>query len=405
MTSHRYHITPAAALKKNWPFLLLLPALAVKLFIWSHAAPDFNGRPMTYVQPAEEILHGTYSGTETFRRTPGYPVFLAGLFAAAGKAPAKVTLAQHFLGLGTAALAMKTAALVCSSPYAAAAAGALLAFNPALTYYEGLAESETLAVFLLALALYLLIRALKAPAPADRWWLAAGLAGCAAALTRPETAVIGLAPLPFLFVPGGWRQAGIFLAAFFVPLALWMLRNLVMFGALTLSPMGMITSVQTSWPLVDWSAPAHAELKGLYREVLSERGGNHSGVINEAIARLGRSRSFDGAVREGYALGSETLRAHPLRYIVLTGKNFTDYLATLGFMLPLAAAGFTAAFFLFPGREAPLFALCFVLLLSGNCFVELSNPRRSIIALPPLALLAAFLAPAFGRLAAALRKK
>ncbi len=389
--------------------LALIPALMFKVGAWRDSLPSFDGRAQTYVQPASELLRGeSYSGGETFRRPPVYPAFLAAVFAVAGENARAVTLAQHTLGLGTALAAMLAAITMWGSPVAAAAAGLLIGLNPNLTYYEGLIESETLGIFLLSLSALFVVKALHRPGAALKWGPAAGLALSAAGLCRPEMAACMLAPLPFLpGVPDGWRALRRFLAVCLVPLVLWMFRNWFMFGLFTLSPMGAVTSLQTSGPFINWSSSDQSELKKIYAEILEEKGGSHRNVINEAVYRRMLEIHIENALVEGHRLGVETFLSNPLGYLLATRANFAGFLeglvyveegktsAMLKFLLGnlpvLAAAGLAASMFS-PGRGAPAIALYFLCLLMGNCLVEIGIFRRSITAVPALSLLAAYLA-------------
>jgi hypothetical protein len=409
-------------IRKNWVLLVLAPALFFRLAVWLESRPEMEGRAMTYVAPALELAGGSYSGVETFRRTPGYPVFLAAVFAAAGKNAGAVTLAQHLAGLGTAYAVMRTALLLWGSAPAAAAAGLLVALNPSLIYYEGQVESETLSIFLLSVTVLLLVRLLLSPGPNPRLALLAGLAGASAALCRPEMAAFVLVPLPFLpGREGGGRDAFRFSLAFMAPLIAWMARNWLLFGLFTLSPMGAITSLQTSGHLVDWSAPPHAELKAIYSELLRGNNGSHLAIINEAVARRGRQVGFEEALKEGYRLGSETFREHPGGYLLATRANFRDYFRSLSSgggdgliwtfqalqedLLALAALGFVAAALLAPGRGALMLALGFLCLVFANCLVEIGLTRRGIASVPFLSLLASYLLAAPAAFLAAFKAK
>lgn len=412
----------SSLIKKNWYLFLLIPALAVKINIWHNSHPVLEGRAMSYVQPAMELCRGSYSGVETFRRPPGYPVFLAAVFRFTGENAGAITLFQHLLGTGTAFIAMRIVMLMWGSPVAAAVAGTIIALNPNLVFYESGVESETLGIFLLSLAMLFLIKLFHSSGQGRKWALAAGFTGSAAALCRPEMAAFVLVPLPFLFGRAeGLRAAICFLPAFMSPLLLWMVRNWVMFGLFTLTPMGAITSLQTSGPFVDWGSPAHGELKKVYSELLRENGGRYINVISEAVYKRGTMTNFNEALIDAYQLGVETFRAHPFKYLSATRANFMDFLRNVDYVrdeklnsslkfllenfLPLAAAGFTAAAILAPGRDVLMLAMSFFCLLAANCLVDVGIPRRSIAVIPVLAVFASYLVLAPAALAGRLRAK
>lgn len=398
----------AGAIRRNWQLAVLIPAAAFHLFHWAATPPITTGRFSTYMQPASEFLErGTYRGVETLRRPPVYPLFLAGALNAAGDLRAAMFL-QHILALLTALLAMRITLALWDSRAAAAAAGAIIAFHPDTLYYAGAVESELLAVFLLSLMLWLLVRLLNSRDSRAGPYIAAGLTGGAAALCRPELAACALPPLLFLARgPGGPRRALLFFMPFAVLVGLWMTRNLAVFGYFSLSPMGAITSLQTSGHLIDWDAPSHREFKELYRGILDERGGDHRAVVNMAIDRWpGGTRE---ALLEAAHLGTETVLAHPFKYLLATGKNFADFFRMAGNAAPeegaayglrptgliyLALLGLAAGACLGPGPGLGLLALCGLAVTAANCVVEIGIGRRGFEILPLLAILASCLVAA-----------
>ncbi len=413
----------SAVLGRYWRLLVLLPAAVFYLHHWAVTPPAVTGRFSTYMQPASELLRGGYSGVETLRRTPVYPLLLAGTLAVSGGSLKALTLLQHLLALLTAWLVMDIAFILWRSRAAAALAGALTAFHPDLLYYARAVESELPAVFLLCLMLWLLTRLLADPARPAKLAAAAGLAGGAAALCRPELAVCALVP-PLLLArgAGGLKRAGLFFAPFAALVGLWMVRNLAVFGYFSLSPMGAVTSLQTSGPLIDWDAPSHREFKALYRGLLAERGGDHRAVVNLAVERW--PGGTQQALLEAAALGRETAFAHPLAYLRAALPNFADFLRSVdddspgdegagreaggkapGFRPPgllyLALLGLAAAAFAAPSPGLWLAAFCALAVTAANCLVEIGIGRRSFELLPLLALFAGYLAA----LPAAMRRR
>ncbi len=414
--------------RRFWPLLVLLPAAAFRLHAWSVSEPLVVDRSNTYLQPARELAGLSYSGGETFRRTPGYPVMLAGALTAGFGDMRAVTLTQHALGLGAVYALMRAALLLWGSVPAAAAAGLLAAFHPGFIFYEGAVESELFAVFLLSLAMLWAARAANAGGrEGSRAAVAAGLLGAAAALTRPELAAcLPAAPALLLLKGRGLRRALFCALAFAAPLALWAGRNAAMFGSFTLSPMGAVTSLQTSGPLVDLGAPSHPEFRRVYAEALAANGGDYSNVVNEAVRRL-NSAPYDfpieRALAEAAAVGAETALRHPLAYAAATVRNFRGFFGSIGGdfsepgpggsrtpeppaplaahynnLLWLALAGLAAAAWRRRAEAAFLLTLA-ACVAAANSLVEVPVGRRSFEIVPVLIPAAAFLYAAAWELA------
>lgn len=382
--------------RRSWPLLVLVPAAFFKVYCWTNDRPDITGRYDSYMESARAITGSRpYSVAESFKRTPAYPVFLAGIMAVSDNDLRAVTLVQHALGLATAFIVMRLVLLLWCSPAAAAAAGLFISFSPAFYHLENSTESEVLSVFLLSIMLLLVTKALLADVPGRRGPAAAGLAGGAAALGRPELAA--LIVLPPLFLAGKTKGLGP-AAAFFLPFALlvggWMVRNLVVFDSFSISPMGAITSLQTSGPLIDWEAPAHREFKAVYVRLLKANGGSHESVCNNAVAAM-RGRDGSGAVRayiEAAELGTETIRAHPLKYLWATRRNFHFFLGNINTgLLVLAILGFAAAYAEARGPGLMFLLFSVLTIAAANCIVEIGTDRRSFEVYPLLAVFASYL--------------
>jgi 4-amino-4-deoxy-L-arabinose transferase-like glycosyltransferase len=232
-----------------------LAALAVRLFfVWRFPAVVDDSR--LYANIAENWLqHGVYGITNsgvimpTLSRLPGYPAFLAAIFAVFGIGNFRaVLLVQVLFDLGTCFLVADLARRLFSER-AAKAAFLLAGLCPFLANYAATALTETLEIFFTALALDFALAALKlgdAPETGTQrsWiWLRCGLAIGAAILLRPDggillAAIIGYLCWQFLRTPSVERRTpsfdrqSIFLAAVLVatgavvPLIPWTLRNL-----------------------------------------------------------------------------------------------------------------------------------------------------------------------------------
>ena len=201
------------------------------------------------------LQHGVYGITNsgaimpTLSRLPGYPAFLAAIFAIFGADNFRaVLLIQVLFDLGTCFLIADMSRRLFSER-AAKAAFLLAALCPFLANYAAAALTETLEIFFTALALDFAFRALAIGRPSSRpmaSWLGCGIAVGAGILLRPDggilLAAIGIYLL-FLLVRslraaptsiGSWIPtprtivlAGIVVAAAaLAPLIPWTLRNL-----------------------------------------------------------------------------------------------------------------------------------------------------------------------------------
>lgn len=403
-------------LRRFWPLLILLPAAAFKFHVWTNTQPRVIARSSTYLQPATELLErGSYSGVETLRRTPSYPLFLALTLGISGGNLRAVTLIQHMLGLAIAFVMMRMALLLWDSRAAAIAVTLLISFHPNLVFYENSIESELLSVFLLSAMLLPLTKAIVSGEAELHSMCAAGLLGGAAALGRPELAVCAVIPPPFLMhKKGGWKPAACFFLSFTAPLAIWMYRNLAVFDYFALTPMGAVTSLQTSGPMIDWDAPTHREFKKMYAELLKKNGGSHLTVVNDTIGRLGRDPDFKTkrALIEAAKLGAETTLKHPLKYLWATRVNFLYFMRSIGrrpeqpapvpqeprrlgfherHLLYLSLLGLAAASW--SARSAGILFLFLSALgiMTANCVADMGTVRRSLAIIPILALFASYL--------------
>jgi len=165
-------------------FIFHFPSVVTDSFIYGDIAKN-------WLQHGIFGLSGPEAISPTYIRLPGYPAFLAGIFAIFGMEHYRAVLfVQMFVDFGTCLLCADLALrLVGSRP--AKIAFALACLCPFLANYAGAALSETLENFFTALALDLAIRALQAER--DRplhYWAGCGLACAGAILLRPDGAML-----------------------------------------------------------------------------------------------------------------------------------------------------------------------------------------------------------------------
>ena len=223
---------------------MALAGLGLRL-LFAFLAPQVTDDSRIYADLAKNWLsHGIYGITDagkilpTYLRLPGYPAFLAAVFAIFGRDNFRaVLLLQVLIDLVTCLLIADITRRVVSDR-AARLAFLLAALCPFLANYSAAALTETLEIFFTALALDLTIAGLdrleqERPGP----WIWCGLAVSAAILLRPDggllLAAIGayllLVLLRFVRQQRDWKKvfwAGVLLSIFsLAPLIPWTVRN------------------------------------------------------------------------------------------------------------------------------------------------------------------------------------
>jgi 4-amino-4-deoxy-L-arabinose transferase-like glycosyltransferase len=248
--------------RRNWRFFFgaSLAALALRLlFVFLFPAVVDDSR--LYADIATNWLqHGIYGITDsgqimpTFSRLPGYPAFLAAIFAIFGLGNFRaVLLMQVLFDLGTCFLVADLARRMLSNR-AAKAAFLLGALCPFLANYSAAALTETLEIFFTTLALDLALCGFAVfrhdpesdSIPVPQIWLACGLSIAACILLRPDGGILfgGIAGYWFLLflrtfvarlkqtrgiaprLRPMFRVGVILTVGAFAPLVPWTLRNL-----------------------------------------------------------------------------------------------------------------------------------------------------------------------------------
>jgi hypothetical protein len=238
----------------------VLAALALRLyFVWQFPFGDAGDTPI-YQELARNWLHHGIYGIHSLGqlvtvdiRTPGYPAFLAAIYALFGESARAVMLAQAAVDTITCVLAAMIAALL--APREARrrvmlAALWLAALCPFTANYTAVVLTETLATFLTTLALLVLVESFGAAQPTesaassigrasgmtfDMRWLLGGIVVGMGTLVRPET--------PLLLA-----AAGVVLAAMWLRLGKWK-ANLP-----KLARAGLLMAIGLVLPLLPWAA-------------------------------------------------------------------------------------------------------------------------------------------------------
>jgi 4-amino-4-deoxy-L-arabinose transferase-like glycosyltransferase len=176
-------------------------------------------------------------------RVPGYPAFLAAIFAVAGQSPRAAMLAQVVVDLATCFVIALIAARLApeKSRRRAALAGLwLAALCPFTANYTAVVLTETLVIFLTALAILVLLQTDVGGAQVARAgsflanpWLLAGIVVGFGTLVRPETPLVlfaaGLVLVAKWWRPADWMKlvrAGLLMGlGLLMPLVPWAARN------------------------------------------------------------------------------------------------------------------------------------------------------------------------------------
>jgi 4-amino-4-deoxy-L-arabinose transferase-like glycosyltransferase len=226
-----YLITLLAAVALRLLFILRFPGVTTDSFIYGDIAKNW-------------LLHGVYgvSGANgpdpTWIRLPGYPAFLAAVFALFGMEHYHAVLfIQLLVDIGTCFLIADLARRLMGTR-AANVAFLLAAVCPFLANYTAAALTETLEIFFTVAALDAMVLGLYREKRRSLWpWIACGLAVGATILLRPDGGLL-LAALGFYLawcivqrMRGGEQYRQFVLAGFIVllvalaPLVPWTVRN------------------------------------------------------------------------------------------------------------------------------------------------------------------------------------
>ena len=254
MVALRYILSVRQLVREHFRFFWIatLAAFALRL-LFLFRFPAITTDSMVYGDIAKNWLrHGVYglSGPDeispTYIRLPGYPAFLAAVFAIFGMEHYRAVLVlQVFVDVGTCFLIADIVRRTIS-PRAAKAAFLLAALCPFLASYAAAALTETLEIFFTVLAFDCAIAGLE-KTEGIRPWLGCGLAIGAAILLRPDGGLVLVAIELYLAVllvrdwgrsragapaphnpdnPMQLIRAGLVVALLaFAPLVPWALRN------------------------------------------------------------------------------------------------------------------------------------------------------------------------------------
>jgi hypothetical protein len=241
-------MTPSSKMRVNVA-CAALAGLALRLFFVLRFPSTDSGDAPFYIELAWNWLKKGVYGlsingqlTPVDMRSPGYPGFLAAVFAFGGNSQRAAMLAQVAVDLATCfviALIAARLAPAASRRRAALAGLWLAALCPFTANYTAVVLTETLATFLTALALLVLLDANRremspaAPGRSLSPWFLGGIVAGFGALVRPETPLLVIAVALVLlarwFRPRDWkhlaRACALMAAGLLLPLLPWAARN------------------------------------------------------------------------------------------------------------------------------------------------------------------------------------
>src|SRR6266568_472152 len=178
-----------AALGLRLFFILRFPGVVTDSFIYGDIAKNWLQHGIYGLSGADEI-------SPTYIRLPGYPAFLAFIFAIFGVEHYRAVLVvQMFVDIGTCFLCADIA-LRLLGPRSAKVAFVLATLCPFLANYSAAALTETLEVFFTALALDMALLAFQNQGL--RYWATCGAACGVAMLLRPDGALLLIAVESYL---------------------------------------------------------------------------------------------------------------------------------------------------------------------------------------------------------------
>ncbi len=342
----------AAALLLRLVFIFWFPGVVTDSFIYGDIAKNWLQHGIYGVSGPGEI-------SSTYIRLPGYPAFLAFIFAIFGMEHYRAVLfVQMFVDLGTCFLCADMSLRLFGAKFAKIAF-VLACLCPFLADYSAAALTETLEIFFTALGIDLAIRALQLES--QRYWAGCGAACAAAILLRPDGGILLIAIELYIFarlvVPrwfgdsspksagrlsstnSGRRRGlvfgGVLIATIAVaPLVPWAIRNWKVFGRFQplapryaneedeFVPMGFNRWVKTwiadytSVEEVYWQEPGSPidPTKLPARAFDSpEQQRETTSLISDYNQVLHVTPELDNRFA---ALAAQRIRAHPLRYYV-----------------------------------------------------------------------------------------
>lgn len=297
--------------------LLAIIRLAALLIVITPNEPLTGDEP-AYDQVARNLLAGegyTYKDAPWVLKPPGWPVALAGVYAAAGRSRYAVGAFQGLCDTGTALIGAWIAWQIFGTSFAALAAFVTLLFWPPYFIESRFMQTEPLYTLMVTLSIALFVKFARRPRSGIAFAL--GAVAALSSLVRPTGLVVvgGLLIGWLLIEPVASRRGRwhLWAGALGLVLALtpWTIRNAVVFhGFVPISTgggehfyMGSTPETDGRWDPVKWA-------------VLRNR------VVDRETERLGHPLDplqFDRALLRA---GLRNWRRDPMGSVVITAKRF-----------------------------------------------------------------------------------
>jgi hypothetical protein len=197
----------AAAIRRRpdlWLLTIIVVTASLLRLAFAYRAPVFvRSDSIGYFQAAFELARGLDVDIP-IRRTPGYPLFLAGVIWSVGEDFHSIALIQHLLGVITAVLAYLIGKRL-FSPVAGFVAGLLVAVSGPLIIFEHYLMSEPLFTVFVTAAIWLAVLGLQEGS--TKLLTLAGVSVGLAYLARPVGgALIPILALAAILLAGNLRQ-------------------------------------------------------------------------------------------------------------------------------------------------------------------------------------------------------
>jgi len=310
------------ALDRARGVLLLIALMTAVRLAWVFLVPtEPTSDNVVYHGLAKRLAEqGIYGNEKRAYWPPGYPFFLAGVYAVFGPSWLVAKLANVVLaGLGD--VLTWTAVRVHAGTRAAALALVLVVAWPWRTLHVDVLSYDALTVALVLASLALIPRRGRNLSARATWlrWVAAGVALGLAVLVRPTLVLIPLAVFGWLVVRGdGLRRAAgstlVLGLAALVPIVPWSIRNCAALHAFVPLTTNAGGNFYNSW------APGGT-------------GGFYKPAWQTLEAAAGADERKLSAL--GFAMGIDTLRSDPLHALRTAARKQVHYLGSDNWWLPV----------------------------------------------------------------------
>lgn len=270
---------------------------------------------------ARGILAGAQVWSGPFYQSPGYPYFLAGVYAVFGANPWSGIILQSVLGVATLVFTVLLGKELFDLR-TGVIAGLLVAVTGPLYFFEAKLLGTTLAVFLTVVAAYLMVlaeRNTRTPGRDRLFFAAAGLVTGLLAVVRSNmilVAVFFAAYLAWVSLRGrgSWARTGIFCGAVFLALLPSLAHNMAK---------GSFSPLVTSGGF-NFYMGNRTGANGLFKDVPGTTGKIETQEAEaDALVRAELGRDLDPAAESRYWLkkGLEEIAADPLSWLALEGRK------------------------------------------------------------------------------------